>query len=67
MRNPPDWDCWPLTWDAATSADGKEYTIGSNGKDATAGARPGATTGDFECDIVFVNSSFFQWPEGAQT
>ncbi len=67
MHNPPDWDGWSLTWDAATSADGKQYTISSNGKDATAGARSGGITDDFACDLVFVNGSFFQWPEGAQT
>jgi general secretion pathway protein G len=67
MRSPPDADGWSLTWDVATTANGKEYTIGSNGKDATVGPRAGGTTGDFDCDIVFVNGSFFQWPEGVQT
>ena len=46
---------------------GAGYTVRSVGKDgATEGAPAGGSTGDFDCDILFVNGQFVQWPEGMQ-
>jgi general secretion pathway protein G len=53
------------------SSDGKIYTAGSLSRDGRLGGSlvvsgfGGATT-QFDCDIVFVNGQFLQWPEGAQ-
>jgi general secretion pathway protein G len=46
---------------------GRGYTLRSTGKDGISEANPaGGSTGDFDCDIVFVNGQFMQWPEGTQ-
>ena len=37
------------------------------GRDGTASARGGGPTTDFNCDIVFSQGRFFQWPEGTQS
>ena len=67
IRDPPDVDGWNNGWDAATTADGSEYTISSLGKDGVAGSRAGGPTTDFDCDIVYTNGQFFQWPQGTQS
>jgi type II secretion system protein G len=67
IRNPPDADGWSTGWDAATSSTGTDYSVSSLGKDATAGSRAGGRTTDFQCDIVFSDGQFFQWPEGTQS
>ena len=36
-------------------------------KDGIASAATGGQTGDFNCDIIFANGQFFQWPQGTQT
>ena len=49
------------------------YSIRSQGKDgswqvAAGGTYPvGNATTNFDCDIVYSNGSFIQWPEGMQT
>ncbi len=46
---------------------GRGYTVKSPGKDgATEGSPAGGQTTDFDCDIVFVDGQFTQWPEGTQ-
>ena len=48
----------------------QEYVIRSLGKDAIQESTTytvGKTTGSFDCDIVYSNGSFIQWPEGMQT
>ena len=67
IRMPPDADGWSNQWDAATTANGTDYTLASYGKDGIPGLRPGGRTTDFNCDIVFVHGQFYQWPEGTQT
>ncbi len=67
IKNPPDVDGWNTGWDAATSSNGSDYTVCSLGKDAAAGSRAGGRTTDFQCDIVFSDGQFFQWPEGTQS
>ena len=46
---------------------GRGYTVGSTGKDGLVeGAPAGGMTDDFDCDILFSNGQFVQWPEGSQ-
>jgi type II secretion system protein G len=67
IKQPPDGDGWSNIWDAATTGNGSDYTIASYGKDGLLSARPGGQTSDFNCDIVFSQGQFYQWPEGTQT
>jgi general secretion pathway protein G len=55
---------WVFTGD--TSA-GAEYTLTSLAKDGKPSTVNGGPTADFNCDIVFANGQFFQWPSGTQT
>ena len=66
MKEPPDQDAWQHTWEVGTNG-GTDYTVASTGKDGIAGARTGGRTTSFDCDIVFSNGQFFQWPEGTQS
>jgi general secretion pathway protein G len=55
------------TWGASIAA--QAYSIESYGKDGTSGglAASGITqTTNFDCDIVYSNGSFMQFPEGVQ-
>ena len=67
IKTVPTTDGWNNTWDIDSTATGAEYTITSIAKDAAAGTNPGGTTALFDCDIVFANGQFFQWPQGTQT
>ena len=67
FKSPPDADGWGTVWDAASTASGSDYTVASTGKDGTVGTRPGGQTSNFNCDIVYADGRFFQWPEGSQT
>ena len=53
-------------WGAATAA--QQYSITSYGKDGTGQTVPvaGGATTNFDCDIVYSNGSFIQYPEGVQ-
>jgi len=66
MKDPPDVDGWQNPWEVGTAA-GYDYTLVSTGKDGATGPRAGGTTGAFDCDIVFSNGLFYQWPEGTQS
>jgi general secretion pathway protein G len=66
IKDPPDLDGWSTVWDTTTDATGGSYTVSSLGKYGIADSRPGGTTNDFACDIVFVVGQFFQWPQGTQ-
>ena len=61
------WNSWFL---ASTDTSGSLYSLGSAGRDgsfkATGGASLAGPTTDFNADIVYVNGSFVQWPEGVQ-
>ena len=53
------------------SSDGRVYTAGSLSRDGRMGGNLtvsgiGGATSQFDCDIVFANGQFVQWPEGAQ-
>jgi type II secretion system protein G len=67
IKTVPTTDGWNNTWDMDSTAAGTQYTITSGAKDATQGAQTGGQTTDFNCDILFANGQFFQWPQGTQT
>jgi type II secretion system protein G len=66
IRQPPDVDGWAHTWTVATDASGSAYSLVSLGKDGIQGSWGGGMTTSFNCDIVFTNGQFFQWPQGTQ-
>ena len=52
-------------------SDGVVYTVGSLARDGRFGgnltvAGTGGSTSDFDCDIIFANGQFLQWPQGTQ-
>jgi general secretion pathway protein G len=57
-------------WQGALDYDGQAgvgYTVKSWGKDATEEGTPaGQSTQDFDCDIIFIDGQFTQWPDGMQ-
>jgi general secretion pathway protein G len=67
IKVPPSGDGWNHVWSVSTSAAGKDYTVVSLGKDGSPDSWAGGTTMNFNCDIVFANGQFFQWPQGTQT
>mgnify|MGYP001593681306 CR=1 FL=1 len=67
IKFPPDKDGWANTWTVATSAGGTSYTVVSLGKDGYPGGWLGGITSNFNCDIVFSDGQFFQWPQGTQS
>ena len=78
IRNAPKNDGWGNAWvyylDKAlgnTTSNAQVYGILSQGRNGTnqgiaANASAGATT-NFDCDIIYSNGSFVQFPEGVQT
>jgi type II secretion system protein G len=66
IRDPPDADGWAHTWESSTDSGGRSYSLVSLGKDGIQGAWSGGITASFNCDIVFSNGQFFQWPNGTQ-
>ena len=67
IKTVPTTDGWNNAWDVDSTGTGAEYTITSPAKDGTQGTQTGGQTGDFNCDILFANGQFFQWPQGTQT
>ena len=67
IRTVPATDGWNTNWEFASDTNGTQYTIESWAKDATDNADSNSQTGSFDCDIVFVNGQFYQWPQGTQT
>jgi len=54
-------------WGGATAA--QQYAIVSGGKDgsiADASAQKGGASTNFDCDIIYSNGTFLQYPEGVQ-
>ncbi|UCF67317.1 MAG: type II secretion system protein GspG [Acidobacteriota bacterium] len=65
IKKSPDDDGWGNNLNYGS--DGNDYTIRSFGKDNTQNTvAGGGKTGDFDDDIIFVNGTFTQWPEGKQ-
>jgi len=67
IKTAPTVDGWNGTWQFASTATGSQYTITSWTKDGVVSAATGGQTSDFNCDIIFANGQFFQWPQGTQT
>ncbi|MGH9459208.1 MAG: type IV pilin protein [Thermoanaerobaculia bacterium] len=75
IRSFPEKDGWGNDWvfgaDVAfgTTGNAQAYHIQATGRDGSAEASgdDGTKTTDFDCDIVYQNGTFVQWPEGAQT
>ena len=62
-----DTDAWNNPLSYAISADGNAYLITSYGRDGVPETSPrGNATQRFDCDIMYSNGSFVQYPEGAQ-
>ncbi len=66
MRTVPPGDGWDNAWHVDTNATGTQYTITSYGRDGASGSNSGGATSDINCDIIYSNSAFYQWPGGAQ-
>jgi len=66
IKTIPPGDGWSNPWHIDTNSAGTIYTITSYGADGIGGTNPGGPTSAFDCDIVFTNNSFYQWPSGAQ-
>jgi type II secretion system protein G len=68
IKSAPLTDGWNHPWVFAGDTNGGlDYTLSSLGKDGIASAVNGGQTKNFNCDIVYANGQFFQWPSGAQT
>jgi general secretion pathway protein G len=67
IRTAPLLDGWNNALQYESDTLGTAYSVFSQAKDATTGTNSGGPTQDFDCDIVFQNGGFFQWPEGQQT
>ena len=65
IKTLPTRDAWNQAYLLGASKD--EYTIWSYGRDTTAGSADGGATTSFDCDIIFGNGVFVQYPEGVQT
>jgi|SRR4051794_2227434 type II secretion system protein G len=67
IKSLPQKDGWSNVYGFARATDGQVYGIRSSGKNASfeGTITPGATT-KFDCDIVYSNGSFIQFPEGIQ-
>jgi len=66
LRSVPPNDGWNNPWHVDTNSAGTVYTITSHGADGVAGTNPGGATADFNCDIIYTNNAFYQYPQGAQ-
>ncbi|MEA2415904.1 MAG: ral secretion pathway protein [Thermoanaerobaculia bacterium] len=61
-------DGWGNPFIYATDTLGQTYSISSYGRDGAAGTAPTATTTttNFDCDIIYSQGQFLQYPEGVQ-
>jgi type II secretion system protein G len=62
-------DGWGHGWIFDTDATGQTYSITSYGRDGAAGTSPTVvtTTTNFDCDIIYSQGQFLQYPEGIQS
>ena len=67
-RQFPNSDAWGHVFlYQPSTVPGRGYTVGSAGKDGVQQGSPGGgRTSEFDCDIIFSNGAFVQWPEGPQ-
>ena len=66
IAQPPKTDGWGKFMRYATDAAFNHYRITSYGRNGTTDGVACGTTTDFNDDIVYVDGSFIQWPEGTQ-
>jgi len=66
LRTVPMTDGWNNPWHIDTSSNGIQYTITSYGRDGVPGPVSGGPTTGLDCDIIYSNNAFYQWPQGAQ-
>jgi type II secretion system protein G len=69
IKSLPKNDGWGNPWVfSVDSSLGQQYAITSYGHDGAAGTAPTATTTttNFDCDIVYSQGQFLQYPEGVQ-
>ena len=66
LRIVPRADGWKNPWHINTNSTGTVYTITSYGRDGAPGPDTGGPVSDFNCDLIYTNSAFYQWPAGAQ-
>jgi hypothetical protein len=61
-------DGWGTPWAFSVDGTGQTYAIISYGRDKVAGTAPTATTTttNFDCDLVYSQGQFLQYPEGIQ-
>ena len=68
IKTAPVADGWNKAWVFnGDTTNGADYTLISLAKDGIAGTQTGGVTNSFNCDIMFANGQFFQWPQGTQT
>jgi general secretion pathway protein G len=66
VKSIPSVDGWVQGFRVTSTAE--QYTILSTGRDRTLGSDVvWGTTHNLDCDIIYSNGSFVQWPEGVQT
>ncbi|HEX9982097.1 MAG TPA: prepilin-type N-terminal cleavage/methylation domain-containing protein [Thermoanaerobaculia bacterium] len=64
----PEKDGWARLYDFRTDASAHSYSITSYGKDGIRQGTPdGGGTNSPDCDIIYSNGMFLQYPEGVQT
>jgi len=68
IKSLPAEDGWANAYNFMTDDDGANYAVVSAGRDKLfqTSIVPGATT-DFDCDVVYSNGAFVQYPDGLQT
>jgi general secretion pathway protein G len=72
IKSLPKNDGWGVAWRYdvdTTSSAAQQYAITSYGRDGVASAAPTAVTSttNFDCDIIYSQGGFIQYPEGVQT
>ena len=73
IKSLPPRDGWGNSWeyrsdkDFGSTAAAQQYAIISYGKDGIVQASPvGSSTTNFDCDIIYSQGGFLQYPEGVQ-
>jgi general secretion pathway protein G len=68
IKSMPVNDGWGNGWIFDSDAAGQTYAITSKGRDGVSGSAPSATTTttNFDCDIIYSQGQFLQYPEGIQ-
>jgi type II secretion system protein G len=68
LKHVPQYDGWNVEFRVGATTD--SYSVRSFGADRSAGAENTSqvlVTTDYDCDIIFADGTFVQYPEGVQT